>query len=123
VEDASTRATPARRTTAVVPRMTYHSFQDASATEPLVIDVNLPPGDFEREGRFFRNFFDYLDDCKKAGQDPSPFQPMVFLKSADKPLGLPVGFVASRLLQDVMAWWWRSILGYKSSYAEHCEEK
>ncbi|KAH8891981.1 hypothetical protein GQ53DRAFT_794136 [Thozetella sp. PMI_491] len=108
---------------AVVPKMTYHAFQNASTTEQLVVDVSLTPGDFEREERFFRNFFGYQEDCIRAGKEPSPFQLMVFLKSVDTPLGFPIGFTGNILLQNFMTWWGTWVLGYKSCYPEYYEEK
>ncbi|KKK23358.1 hypothetical protein ARAM_002165 [Aspergillus rambellii] len=81
---------PALPTKAVIPKQVYHTINNASTTEPLVLDVNLTPEDYEGEQRFFRNFFGYLDDCRKAGVPPNPFQLFVFLHAADTPLGIPM---------------------------------
>ncbi|KAL1863615.1 hypothetical protein Plec18170_000453 [Paecilomyces lecythidis] len=114
--------------TAAVPPKLYHTINNASATEPLVVDVNLTPEDVEGEERFFRNFFGYLDDCRKAGQAPSVFQLMVFLRSSDTPLGLPMptkllSVVASRAFLSVMGWVGYWILGYEETYPEYYAQK
>lgn len=114
--------------TAIIPKGTYHTIHNASTTEPVVLDVNLSPEDFEGEQRFFRNFFGYLDDCRKANQSPSLFQLMVFLKAADTPLALPMpaewlGRVVSRVFTNLMGFWGKWALGYKDSYAEYYQEK
>lgn len=114
--------------TAFISKGLYHTINNASATEPLVLDVNLTPEDVEGEERFFRNFFGYLDDCRKAGQSPSLFQLMVFLRGADTPLGLPMptkwlGIVVSKIFLILMGWVGYWILGYKESYPEYYVEK
>jgi hypothetical protein len=95
--------------------------------EDLVVDVNLTPETYEEEQRFFRNFFGYLDDCKKAKTAPSLFQLLVFLHRADTPLALPMptewlGRVVSRAFLVVAATWGKYALGYKDSYPEYYEE-
>jgi mannose-6-phosphate isomerase-like protein (cupin superfamily) len=114
--------------TAFIPPNEYHTINNASTTEPLVLDVSLTPEDVEGEERFFRNFFGYLDDCRKAGQQPSIFQLMVFLRSSDTPLGLPVkpkwlALLLSRMFMHSMGFFGRWILGYQSSYEEYYHEK
>ncbi|KAH6716714.1 hypothetical protein BKA61DRAFT_309669 [Leptodontidium sp. MPI-SDFR-AT-0119] len=113
--------------TASIPAGRYHRFENASKTEDLVVDVHLTPEDYENEQRFFRNFFGYLDDCKKAKTEPSLFQLLVFLHSADTPLALPLpnewlGIIVSRVFLVVVAFWGKFILGYQDSYAEYYEE-
>ncbi len=92
-----------------------------------MLDIHLTPETYENEQKFFRNFFGYLDDCKKAKEQPSFFQLMVFLHSADTPLALPLpnewlGRVVSRAFLIVVAGWGRWVLGYKQSYEEYYEE-
>lgn len=113
---------------ASIPKKTYHRLENASSTEPLVVDVHLSPIEYENEQRFFRNFFGYLDDCKAAKQAPSLFQLMVFLYSSDTPLALPIsegrlGIIASRIFLIVVAAWGRWILGYKNTYPEYYSER
>ncbi len=77
----------------------------------------LAPEDLDSEARFFRNFFGYLDDCRRAAVPPSLFQLMIFLHAADTPLALPlpwepVGYLASRVVLAAVAFWGRWILGY-----------
>lgn len=94
-----------------------------------MLDIQLAPEDYENEQRFFRNFFGYLDDCKKSKTEPSIFQLMVFLHSADTPLALPapggvevIGVWISRAFMIAMAAVGRS-MGYKQSYEEYYVEK
>ncbi|KAI1612437.1 hypothetical protein EDD36DRAFT_236740 [Exophiala viscosa] len=112
--------------TATVPAGRYHRFENASKTDDLVIDIHLTPESYENEQRFFRNFFGYLDDCKTSKTEPSLFQLLVFLHSADTPLALPLpweglGVVVSRMFLIVMAGWGTWILGYKTNYPEYYE--
>ncbi|KIW17536.1 hypothetical protein PV08_04730 [Exophiala spinifera] len=112
--------------TAAIPPKRRHKFENASQTDPLVVDVRLDPEKHDQEQRFFRNFFGYLDDCRKANSAPSLFQLMVFLHAADTPLALPVpnetlAFWVSRAFLIVMAFWGRWMLGYKDSYPEYYE--
>jgi mannose-6-phosphate isomerase-like protein (cupin superfamily) len=57
---------PGQQSTASIGPGWYHRFENASQTEDLVISIHLAPESYEDEVRFFRNFFGYLDDCKKA---------------------------------------------------------
>lgn len=112
--------------TATIPAGRYHRFENASKVEDLLIDIHLTPESYENEQKFFRNFFGYLDDCKSSKTEPSFFQLMVFLHSADTPLALPLpsewlGRLASRVLLIVVAAWGRWILGYQQSYPEYYE--
>lgn len=114
--------------TAAIPNTVYHTIHNASTTEPMIVDVSLTPEDAEGEQRFFRNFFGYLDDCKKAGVQPSIFQLFVFLNEADTPLGvrLPsrwLSLLASRILLSSVAWYGKYILGYKASYPEYYDDR
>ncbi|CAK7217054.1 hypothetical protein SCUCBS95973_003021 [Sporothrix curviconia] len=114
--------------TASIPNTIYHTLQNASTSEHLILDVKLSPEDAEGEQMFFRNFFGYLDDCRIAGQPPSFFQLMVFLKAADTPLGLPMPtqwlrVVVSRVFMNVMGWWGEWVLGYEKTYEEYYTER
>lgn len=114
-------------TTTTIPRGRYHRFENASPAEDLVVDIHLAPEAYEAEQRFFRNFFGYLDDCKRARATPSVFQLFVFLESADTPLAVPLpweglGKVVSRILLTTVAFWGKWVLGYRDSYAEYYEE-
>lgn len=96
--------------TAMIPKKVYHRIENASSTEPLVLDVHLSPEEYESEQRFFRNFFGYLDDCRCDKIAPSPLQLFVFLHSADTPFALPIsenwiGVTLSRLFLVLMAAW------------------
>jgi len=116
------------QTTIDIPVATYHRFENASKTEDLVLDIHLIPENYEGEERFFRNFMGYLDDCKTSKMEPSFFQLMVFLQSADVVLALPLpshglGVFVSRVFLTLIAGWGKWALGYKSSYEEYYEEK
>lgn len=105
----------------------YHRFENASAAEDLVVAVLLTPERYESEARFFRNFFGYLEDCKRSATEPSVFQLMVFLEAADTPLGIPLpweplGVLVSRAVTAAMGFWGRWALGYQTSYPEYYEE-
>lgn len=122
-----TSTTIAAGATTAIKAGRYHRFENASATDPLVVDIQLAPEAYESEQRFFRNFFGYLDDCKTAGAAPSFFQLMVFLESADTPLAVPVpwealGRALSRVLLAVAAGWGRWGLGYRETYREYYED-
>jgi mannose-6-phosphate isomerase-like protein (cupin superfamily) len=110
--------------TASVPNAVYHTLRNASTRNPLVLDVGLTPEDKASEERFFRNFFGYLDDCKRAKQEPSLFQLMVFLRHADTPLGLPLPtqwlrLAGSRAFTNIMGLIGEWVLGYQPSYSEY----
>ncbi|KAG4425519.1 hypothetical protein IFR04_001438 [Cadophora malorum] len=114
--------------TGVIPAGRYHRFENNSADDDLVVDVHLTPETYEEEQRFFRNFFGYLDDCKKAKTEPSLFQLLVFLYEADTPLALPLptewlGRAVSRAFLIVVAIWGKYGLGYKATYSEYYEER
>lgn len=116
-----------KQSTTTIKAGRYHRFENASKTEDLVVDIHLSPVSYESEQRFFRNFFGYLDDCKKARVAPSFFQLLVFLHSADTPLAIPlpwesIGRIASRILLTATALCGKWILGYRESYPEYYEE-
>jgi len=110
-----------------IPQGACHGYENASESgEYLVIDFRLDKQNFEREECFFRNFFGYLDDCRKAGQEPSPFQLSVFLHSIQAPFAVPVpgpvwlgrliSWVMTLVMGVVVGQW---MLGYKESYEEY----
>lgn len=115
-----------------LPKGTYHRFENASDTEPLVVKFRVdPPGeDGVKEEQFFRNFFGYLEDCRKHGSQPSIFQIELFLHTIDGPLAIPcpgpdsVKWWVSRttmLLLGVVIGEW--MLGYKRTYPEYYSGK
>ena len=71
-----------------LPKGTYHRFENASATEPLVVKIRVDPpgGNGVKEEMFFRNFFGYLEDCRWHGSEPSIFQLELFLHTVGKQL-------------------------------------
>ncbi len=112
-----------------IPIGAYHCFENASEEgEDLVIDFRLDQQDWQMEESFFRNFFGYLDDLRKAGQQPDIFQVFRFLYSVNGPLAVPVFGAKSTwvsrqvsklimIVAGVMIGEW--LLGYKGSYPEY----
>jgi hypothetical protein len=115
-----------------LPLGTFHRFENASATEPLIVKIRVdPPGlNAVNAERFFRNFFGYLDDCRAHGSGPSIFQLELFLYTCDGPLAIPVPG------PDIVKWWVSRItmlilgvvigkwlLGYKQTYPEYYSDK
>ena len=110
-----------------IPMGSYHCYENASEDgEDLVIEFRLDEQKWEMEERFFRNFFGYLDDCRKAKQSPSLFQLMRFLYSVNAPLAIPVpgpawvgrqvSWVVVLIMGLVVGEW---LLGCKESYDEY----
>ena len=88
---AAAAATGSTAQTVTIKAGQYHRFENASATEDLVVAaVPLTPERYEGEACFFRSFFGYLNDCKTSATEPSVFQLMVFLDAASTPLGIPL---------------------------------
>lgn len=127
----------------VIPAGVYHWFSNASATDDLVVDVGLrgAPGDTrDRDERFFRNLYSYLEDCNRCGGEecvkkggvatggpstaPNPLQMMMFLESADVAVALPgvpkwLGMPLGRGIVTVLSFVGRWFLGFKTSYREY----
>ena len=112
-----------------IPAGAFHCYENASETgEDLVVSFRLDEQRFAMEERFFRNFFGYLDDVRKAGQQPSIFQLFRFLYSMDAPLAVPVLGVKSHWVSRQVSWlimivagvvigeW---LLGYQVTYPEY----
>jgi mannose-6-phosphate isomerase-like protein (cupin superfamily) len=112
-----------------IPVNAFHRFENASEDgEDLVIAFRLDLQDFEMEERFFRNFFGYLDDLRKAGQQPSMFQICRFLYEVNGPLVCPGLGRKSTFIPRQTSWlvmvvvgliigeW---LLGYKGTYPEY----
>jgi len=113
-----------------IPIGTFHRFKNSSSSEPLIIDFRLDEQVWAMEESFFRNFFGYLDDCRKAKQEPSIFQLLRFLYSVNGPLAVPcpgpkwIGRQVSWLLAfvaGVVVGEW--LLGYQASYPEYYQGK
>lgn len=118
-EGASSRAT--------VPPGVFHKFENASETDDLVVDVHLTPEEYEREQRFFRNLFGYLDDCRASQTAPNPFQLLAMLHAADTPIAVPTPWdwlsrLLSRLVTAGGALVGTWLLGFRDSYPEYYEE-
>ena len=115
-----------------IPRRVYHRFENGSETEQLVISLRLDPQRFDTEERFFRNFFGYLEDCRRAKLEPSFFQLLRLLYENDTPLALPVPdwcpewiacwmSAAFLFIAGVLVGEW--LLGYKGNYPEHYRKR
>lgn len=108
----------------------YHRFENLDPNIPLVLKVRLDEEEYAAEETFFRNFFGYLDDCRKADVQPSPFQIFVFLYWFGAPLGLPVPGPmwlkngVSRAFTTIMGPVIGTLLlGYQNSYPEYYNPK
>ncbi|KAJ9603163.1 hypothetical protein H2200_012458 [Cladophialophora chaetospira] len=112
-----------------IPMGAFHRFENASEDgEDLVTSFRLDEQNFEKEERFFRNFFGYIEDAYKAGQQPSLFQLWLFLNSVDAPVVLPGLGEKSNFLARQASWLFMFIggvviggwvLGYKATYPEY----
>ena len=102
----------------------YHTFSNGSPDADLVIWTGLDPQERERDEAFFRNLYGYLDDCRKAGMQPSLCQICLWLHLFDCYLALPG---PRRLAMWVSQWlvWTLGVvvgkwlLGMKESYPEY----
>lgn len=118
---------PGAQSTSGVKAGVFHKFENASQTDDLVVDIHLTPETYENEQRFFRNFFGYLDDCRRTKRAPNLFQLLVMLDSADTPVAVPMPFdwlarLASRALTTGGALVGRWLLGFRHTYSEYYEE-
>jgi hypothetical protein len=112
-----------------VPTGAFHSYENASETgEDLVVSLRLNEQTWVTEERFFRNFFGYLDDVRKAGQQPSIFQIFRFLHSINAPLAVPVLGAKSHWVSRQVSWFilfvagvvvGKWLLGYQDTYPEY----
>lgn len=120
----------------MVPRRSWHCFEgDASADDPLTIEVRYEAGYAAMEERFFRNTLGYMADCHKAGIGPSVFQLMVFFMHNLMPPGIvwvPGGkgkgmemlnLVLNTVFMFVVGVVGEFLMGYRVSYPEYYEEK
>lgn len=110
-----------------LPMGTYHYFRNLSDSEPLVVRFRIDPRmDCVAGEAFFRNFFGYLDDCRREGSQPSIFQLQLFLHTVQSGIAVPVPG------PDAVKWWvsrvfmlvlgvvigeW--VLGYRRRYPEY----
>ncbi len=105
----------------------YHTFEIGLETnEDFIGKVNSQPEDGATDEKFFRNLFSYLDDCHKAGVEPSLFQMLLFMHDGD--MSLAIGSAPSGIGKFVGKWVLgyiggkvigEKLLGYKSSYPEY----
>lgn len=111
-----------------IPRWVGHRFESIpnEKEEPLVILWRYDPQRWEMEERFFRNALTYLDDCRKAGVQPSLPQLCLFLADCWMPgdfLPCPGGEYVRCAVNAVFMWVMAAIgmllFGYKRSYVEY----
>lgn len=112
-----------------IPMGAFHTFENASEDgEDLVISVRLDKADFPRTESFFRNFSGYLEDCQKAGQEPSIFQLCRLLWEIQCPVVLPGLGKRSTFVGRHISWFFMLVagvvigewlLGYKGTYPEY----
>ena len=108
-----------------IPIGSYHRFEN-TGTDRLIVDIRLDEQKWEMEVSFFRNFFGYLEDCRKAKMEPSIFQILRFLYAVDGPLAVPC--LGPRWMGRQLSWLvmylagvvvGEYLLGYKGSYMEY----
>ncbi|TKA79835.1 hypothetical protein B0A55_02783 [Friedmanniomyces simplex] len=117
-----------------IPARARHTFKvDDTHEGPCTIEISTavsprsPAGDPEVEGaneKFFRNIYQYLDDCWVQGQAPRLPQLLLQLHSAEVSLALPgpvwLAHPVSYAMGVVVGQWWGGyVLGYKASYPEY----
>ena len=112
-----------------IPRFVAHRFEsipDPSTKEPLVILYRYDPQRWEMEERFFRNVLPYMDDCRKAGVEPSVLQLCVFLADCWTPPDLipALGGDYVRCAVNTVFMWMMALVGmvvfgYRRSYVEY----
>lgn len=109
-----------------IPVWQPHCFENADSDNELLVGIRLDPRDYVMEVRFFRNFFGYLEDCRKANMEPSIFQLLRFLYTVDGPLAVPIP--GSALLSRWASWLLMFLggriiggflLGYEGTYPEY----
>lgn len=112
-----------------IPMRAYHRFENVSKDgEDLVVSFRLDEQDFATEESFFRNFFGYIDDALRIGQQPSFFQLCLFLHTMRAPVILPGLGQKSTFIGRQVSWYvmlfagivigeW--LLGYKRTYPEY----
>ena len=106
----------------------YHTFDNNSETEPLVVSMGLDPSQRERDEAFFRNLYCYSDDCRKASMAPNLAQMCLFLYAFDCYLALPgpkmvmkpISQLIVVVLGVVLGKW---ILGFQETYPEYYKKK
>lgn len=118
---------PAGASITIAPGL-YHTFRNASETDPLVVSTGLDPTERARDEAFFRNLYCYLDDCRKADTAPHVAQLALFLHFFDcylalpgpKSLAKPLSRVLVFVLGVVVGKW---LLGFKESYPEYYKKE
>ena len=117
--------------TQFIPKGAFHCFENNSTTgEDLIVEFRLDKQDWEMEERFFRNFFGYLDDCRKSKQSPNPFQVFRFLHGGNVALAIPLPgsawvrrqvSLAFMVVMGLVIGEW--LFGYKASYEEYYDDR
>ena len=118
-------AITAGRTVTIRPGI-YHTFKNGSPDTDLVVCAGLDPQERERDEAFFRNLYCYLDDCRKAGMSPSPFQMCLWLYCFDCYLALPGPRPLAKWFSERLVWTMgvmigKWLLGMRESYPEYFE--
>ncbi|KAK0842655.1 hypothetical protein LTR91_025169 [Friedmanniomyces endolithicus] len=117
----------------ITPRARHTFKADETHEGPCSIEISTaisprsPAGDPEGEGmneKFFRNIYQYLDDCWVQGQAPRLPQLLLILHSAEVSLALPgpawLALPISYAMGVVIGLWWGGyVLGYRASYPEY----
>ncbi|EMC96739.1 hypothetical protein BAUCODRAFT_488132 [Baudoinia panamericana UAMH 10762] len=120
-----------------IPARARHTFRvDDTHEGPCEIEFSTDvsprssPNDPEAYGpneKFFRNLYQYLDDCWVQGKSPSPFQLLLLLDAAEVSLALPgpawIAHPVSYAIGVLVGKWFGGyVLGYKTSYPEYYDK-
>ena len=109
-----------------IPARARHTFRADPDTQDEQVLIEWTTNDEGNKGiteEFFRNLYGYLDDCEKAGCQPSLPQLLMFLDAGEVSLAFPgptfLAHPASWLLGVIGGRWLGWALGYKPSYKEY----
>ncbi|KAK1779563.1 hypothetical protein QBC45DRAFT_132539 [Copromyces sp. CBS 386.78] len=114
-----------------IPRGTRHRFwAHKTGTEDLVFSIWLDPCTSKQEhildANFLRNLSGYVNDCLKAGLQPSVLQIILFTENASSLLCPPfLNWMPTPMLfwaHRGIAWYAERILGYERSYPEYTRD-
>ncbi|KAH8924714.1 hypothetical protein BT69DRAFT_55366 [Atractiella rhizophila] len=107
----------------VIPAMARHTFWNDSPEEDMVVDIWVDPEENGFDERFLRNLYSYFQDCEQSIVQPSLFQVLLFLHSADVLLADPPLWIAKgmNVVVGVLIGEW--LLGYRRTYPEYYDAK
>ena len=108
-----------------IPKGTHHTFwADPDSGEPCKITIATERCKSGLDELFFRNIYNYLEDCDVQGVPPSLPQLLLFLDYAETSLAFPgpkflMNWLSYALGVIVGRWFGGYVLGMKASYPEY----